>query len=342
MPFDTLIKKFFPGIVAALVAVIAYFQASGVVQLATSSALAPDPEEMASGSLQRTGAPPNSSTRTRTANKLFEHNVFDPDTELQRTLPEPEPEPSEEGEKSGPGRLDLSDPLGADTCDGVLVNIVTESDDPTWSIAVLQAPGEERPSLRRVGDKAGDFEVAYIGFNRVEASPAVWLIKGSDLCQALLFAEEKAKPSKGSKPEPKKPEPEQKPEGTKPQRGAPTVPKEIAEKIEKVSATEFNVDRAVVDNILENQAQLMRSARIVPEKGADGKTVGIRLFGIRPDTLLGSLGLQNGDRIETINGFNMANPEDALNAYARLRTANKLSVKLTRRGKPTTVDLNIK
>jgi general secretion pathway protein C len=86
----------------------------------------------------------------------------------------------------------------------------------------------------------------------------------------------------------------------------------------------------------------MRSARIVPEKGPDGKTVGIRLFGIRPDTLLGSLGLQNGDRIETINGFNMASPEDALNAYARLRSANKLAVKLTRRGQPTTLDLNIK
>jgi general secretion pathway protein C len=94
--------------------------------------------------------------------------------------------------------------------------------------------------------------------------------------------------------------------------------------------------------VLENQAELMRSARIVPEQGADGKTVGIRLFGLRPDTLLGTLGLENGDRLETINGFNLASPEEALNAYARLRTANKLAVKLTRRGKPTTIDLNIK
>src|SRR5690606_30065984 len=108
-----------------------------------------------------------------------------------------------------------------------------------------------------------------------------------------------------------------------------------------VSDTEFNVDRTVVDKILEDQAELMRSARIVPEQ-KDGKVVGVRLFGIRPDTLLGSLGLQNGDRLESINGFNMASPERALEAYARLRTANNLNVKVNRRGSPVSIDYRIK
>ena len=40
----------------------------------------------------------------------------------------------------------------------------------------------------------------------------------------------------------------------------------------------------------------MKSARIVPEKEGD-KVVGIRLFGIRPDSLLGTLGIENGDRL---------------------------------------------
>jgi general secretion pathway protein C len=123
--------------------------------------------------------------------------------------------------------------------------------------------------------------------------------------------------------------------------GARTVPDEISSKIQKVSATEFNVDRTVVDQIMENQAELMRSARIVPEQ-ENGKVVGVRLFGIRPDTLLGTLGLQNGDRLETINGFNMASPEKALEAYARLRTADHLTVQVNRGGKPTNIDFNIK
>jgi general secretion pathway protein C len=124
-------------------------------------------------------------------------------------------------------------------------------------------------------------------------------------------------------------------------RGPRSVPPDIASKIQKVNPTEFNVDRSVVDQIMENQAELMRSARIVPEQ-ENGKVVGVRLFGIRPDTLLGTLGLQNGDRLETINGFNMASPEKALEAYARLRTADHLTVTVNRQGKPVNIDFNIK
>jgi general secretion pathway protein C len=109
----------------------------------------------------------------------------------------------------------------------------------------------------------------------------------------------------------------------------------------KVSATEYNIDRGVVDKILENQADLMRQARIVPEQ-ENGKVVGIRLFGVRPDTLLGVLGMENGDRLQTINGFDMASPEKALEAYARLRTADHLTVQVNRRGQNTNLDYNIK
>jgi len=109
----------------------------------------------------------------------------------------------------------------------------------------------------------------------------------------------------------------------------------------KVSATEYNIDRGVVDKILENQADLMRQARIVPEQ-ENGKVVGIRMFGVRPDTLLGHLGMENGDRLQTINGFDMASPEKALEAYARLRTADKLTVSLNRRGQNMNLDYNIK
>jgi general secretion pathway protein C len=38
----------------------------------------------------------------------------------------------------------------------------------------------------------------------------------------------------------------------------------------------------------------------------------------------------------------MASPEKALEAYARLRTANNLNVKVTRRGAPMSIDYRIK
>jgi general secretion pathway protein C len=336
MALDTLIKKFFPGVVGLVLALIAYFQAAGVVELATTGALAIDSEEMhRAAARSKVDLPPARATQHRSAQAIIDHNIFDHATDLNPPPEETEPE------DTGPPQIDLSDPLTAARCEGVEVNIITESPIPEASLAVVKVTGDERPMVRHIGDVGGGFEIAYIGFNRLEASPAVWMIKDAKLCQALLFEEATvaAAPAAPAAPSAPPAEPAAPPGG----KGAPgTVPSEIAEKIEKVSETEFNVDRAVVDNILEHQAELMRTARIVPEKGADGKTVGIRLFGVRPDTLLGTLGLQNGDRLETINGFNMGNPEEALNAYARLRSASKLTIKVTRRGKPTTLDFNIK
>jgi general secretion pathway protein C len=80
--------------------------------------------------------------------------------------------------------------------------------------------------------------------------------------------------------------------------------------------------------------------RVVPEQ-RDGKVLGIRLFGIRPGTLLSALGLKSGDRIESINGFDIGDPEKALQAYARLRTASHLRVHVNRGGSPLDIDLNI-
>jgi general secretion pathway protein C len=115
----------------------------------------------------------------------------------------------------------------------------------------------------------------------------------------------------------------------------------MASKIQKITETEYTLDRSLVDEIMENQGTLMRSARIVPET-KNGETLGIRLFGIRPDTLLGALGLQNGDRLEEINGFKMGSPEQALEAYARLRTATSLTIKVNRRGKAMNLDYAFK
>ena len=197
-------------------------------------------------------------------------------------------------------------------------------------MAALSAAGATPATkLVRVGDEIGGGRVVQIiEWNRVVLS------LGSAICQMQMF-----KPSKpaatAAAPAPTPPPP------AAAVGGATPVPADIASKIQKVSANEFNVDRQVVDKILENQAELMKSARIVPEQ-ENGKVVGIRLFGIRADTLLGTLGLENGDRLQSINGFDMASPEKALEAYARLRTADHLTVQVNRRGANQNIDFNIK
>jgi len=325
--FDALLKKYFSVVVLTLVAAMAYFQASAAMKL-FAAALTPDEKTLS----QAPKGPPAmipASVATpggRSGEPILSRNPFDSQTGPLNAKPV---------DMSGveAPQADLSNPLSAPGCEGIRVSIITESADPTWSIAAIQGPGDPRPAIRRVGDTVGTHEVAYIGFNPVQNSPSVWLTNAGSLCQLLLFAVQPT-PAPAVAAAPAQP--------AAPRRGGPAkVPDDIAQKIQKVSETEFNVDRAVVDKILENQAELMRSARIVPEQQA-GKVVGIRMFGIRPDTLLGTLGFQNGDRLESINGFNMASPEKALEAYARLRTASNLNVKVNRRGKPLSIDFRIK
>lgn len=328
MALDPLLRKYFAVLVLALVALGAYFQAKGATQLVGAAFVAP----VASGSAARspTQAPLALAREPKSAEPIIERNPFDsvtgPLTAKEIDIPVPKPE-----------ELETKDPLQATACDGVNAFIITESNDPLWSVAALQGAGEPRPRMRRVGDDVAGKHVEYIGFNPLENSPSVWLSTGAQLCQVLLFRDQTPVPAApaATTATPDAPPP------VSTGRGATPVPPEIASKIQKISDTEFSIDRAVVDNILERQAELMKSARIVPEQ-KDGKVLGIRLFGIRPDTLLGTLGLQNGDRLESINGFNMGSPEKALEAYARLRTASNLNIKVNRRGAPLSIDYRIK
>lgn len=333
MGFDALLKKYFAGVLLALLLLAAYLQAAGSTELLGAYLFSPDGETLGASPKNKSTAAllARSKGKSSSADPILDRNPFDSVTGPLNAKPVELPDEI----ASGPD-VDTSNPLNAPDCDGVSVSIITESEDPLWSFAALQGSDDDTPQVRRVGDKVGDKTVAYVGYNREKRSPAVWMESGSNLCQALLFAKEKPTPSKrstASKSTAKK--------RTSRSKRAPKVPKDIADKISKVSDSEFEVDRSVVDKILENQSALMRSARIVPEQ-KDGKVVGIRMFGIRKDTLLGTLGFQNGDRLESINGFDMTSPEKALEAYARLRTASNLNVKITRRGKPMNVDFRIK
>jgi len=325
---DALLKKYSVFVLLALVGAIAYFQAAGTMQLVGAALTTAGAGKNATLLSTSSPAVALSSASTKDAEPILARNAFDSVTGPLNK------KPVEDGDDQPP-TLDLSDPLGATACEGIRAAIITESQDAIWSVAALAATGETTPKMRRIGDDVGGKQVAYIGYNPREQSPSVWLTSGALLCQVLLFpralsaAPPASEAASGAPAEPSPP------------RGPAKIPDDIAQKIQKISDTEYQVDRSVVDKVLENQAELMRSARIIPET-KDGQVVGVRLFGIRPDTLLGSLGIQNGDRLETINGFSMSSPEKALEAYTRLRAADGLKLQVNRRGQPVTLDIKFK
>ena len=50
-----------------------------------------------------------------------------------------------------------------------------------------------------------------------------------------------------------------------------------------------------------------------------------------PDSLYAKIGVQNGDVIRRINGYEMNSPAKALEIYQKLRDAHRIEVELERR-----------
>lgn len=266
------LKKYFAGVVLVLIAVAAYFQASGISSLLRAAL---------------SGAEAGASS-----SKLAAATVAD----------------------------------RAPACEDLKASLVFAPPNPAFSVVALQGAASPRPILAHVGQDVGGRVVRSIEGNRVVLSA------GSSICQVQM--------SGGARPVFSSSSPSSDP----PKDGAPaagSVPPEIASRIEKVGPNEIHVDRQAMDDILENQTELMRTIRIIPEQ-ANGKMAGMRLFGIQHGSLLDLLGLENGDRLQAINGFELSDPQNAHEAYARLRMADHLTVQINRRGRTLNIDYWIK
>jgi general secretion pathway protein C len=322
---DSLLKRHFWVVILFFGAIATWFFATGLTQLIAGKWLPLEPAALggprpvlALAPLGSAGGP----KRNLDAKTILEANPFDsvtgPIYETPPTAIPTEPMDDANGERmfsacSGGPKLAITivDPL-----------------HPAKSFAVVSTgEGSANKPLVREGSEVNGREVAVI------VREKVYFKEGNTYCYVGMFLPpEAAKP-----PPPHAPGPVM----VEPPAGAGKVPPDIEKGIQKVDDNNFNIDRTVVDKIIENQAELMKSARIVPEQ-ENGKVVGIRLLNIRPDTLLGKLGLQTGDQLRTINGFDMSSPEKALEAYAKLRTAPQIQVGVVRNGKPTNIEFNIK
>lgn len=113
------------------------------------------------------------------------------------------------------------------------------------------------------------------------------------------------------------------------------------EGIERVSDTEFAIDRTEVDSALENMNQLFTQIRAVPHFEG-GQSVGFRLFAIRQDSLFDKIGLKNGDIITKINGQEMTDPARAIALFQDLRSERQISVEVTRNREPLTLSYSLR
>ena len=113
------------------------------------------------------------------------------------------------------------------------------------------------------------------------------------------------------------------------------------QRITPAGVMHWRIDRQAFDLLfLRDGALLAGSCRMVPEQ-VDGSIVGMRVFGVRPSGIAGQLGLQNGDRLETVNGLPLVRPDQALAIYLALQNTTQVEVGVVRGGKPMTLKYDV-
>lgn len=266
---------------------------------------------------------------------ILRRNIFDSESGDLSREPEPEVEAPEEPEQ--PVVIQDYDRNGPPPppCDGSmrLVGAFVRVHRPEDSFAAI-TDSTGQSLLYQEGMSVDGREVVAIHANLVVLRP-----RTGSLCSLSMFGDQ---PRVATAPAPQDDEPrvtvapagrDTSPEGLD--------PAALEAGIQQISEREYSVDRSLVTSLLANQAALMRTARVIPHEEG-GRVVGVKLYGIRRSSLLGRLGIQNGDMLRTINGYDMTSPDSALEAYARLQNADRITVNLVRRGSDMTIDYQIR
>ena len=223
-----------------------------------------------------------------------------------------------------PAPLVTSQPgaIASPACATVTVHAIVQSNDDAWSYASLST--SEGPILARRGALVANRKVAHVGRD------TVWLADADGrYCRVELYAEGVPPP------------PQREPAKPVPAKSSRAVDPEIARGIRKTSATSFDIDHATFERILTSTAELMGDVRVVPDN-VGGNVAGMKLTKIRAGSVLTLVGLEDGDRLNAINGIDLVSPEAGLEAYARLRNAPHIVLKVARSGKEMEIQYDVR
>jgi general secretion pathway protein C len=111
--------------------------------------------------------------------------------------------------------------------------------------------------------------------------------------------------------------------------------------VKPIEKGEYVIDQKALQQALDNPNQIMTDARLFPHI-VDNKQEGFVLREIKKNGIYDSLGLKNGDVLLRINNYNIANPENALQAFTALRGMDRVQLDIIRDGAKTTMTYQIR
>lgn len=213
-------------------------------------------------------------------------------------------------------------------------------------IGTVVIPGDLERSLaaivgtdRKAGLHYGGTEVEGSRIRAIQSDAVVLQGKGG-LCRLAMFqvAGAAKKPVFRTAPKAKKKAP--RPKVPAADRNAGLSEEEMSQGIERVNDQNFNLSRSMLNKVLDNAGKIIGIAAVAP-KLENGQSIGMEIRGVRPDTLLTKIGIQNEDILESINGQPLSNPDAALGAYTTLRTADKFTLSVRRGGQSMMINYNL-
>jgi general secretion pathway protein C len=256
-------------------------------------------------------APPKPAAPGRTdVNAILQRNIFCSD--CPPILPQPEVEAAPTSDE--PVRTTL----------GVQLVATMVSDDPAWSFAAIRDTTLSHTGLYGVGSQLlpgmPGIEVTAIESKRV------FLANGGRPEYVDLEGLSDAAPPNAAAPATSSKDP---------------LAKDIDAGVRKTSENRYEVDRSLIEKILGAPQALAKAARIVPSV-KDGQPNGFKIYAVRAGSPYSKIGLMNGDTIHAINGHEITTPDKALEVYSKVRNATHITVGLTRRSQPLTLDYSIR
>ena len=102
----------------------------------------------------------------------------------------------------------------------------------------------------------------------------------------------------------------------------------------------ITVRRSQMESAVKDVNNLMKQIRIRPNF-RNGKPDGLRLTGIRPNSIFYNMGLKSGDVLTGVNGKHIESVDDVFKLYQNIQSSSRVQLQIKRRGQLKTIDYHI-
>ncbi len=114
----------------------------------------------------------------------------------------------------------------------------------------------------------------------------------------------------------------------------------VSKRAGMATSQNITLKRSRIETAVKDVNNLMKQVRIRPHF-TSGKPDGLRLTGIRPNSIFYNMGLKSGDIITGVNNNNIESVDDVLKFYQSLQSSSSVQLQIKRRGRPKTINYNI-